>query len=223
METNEANGINNAIDKFFFFGVSSLTKALVFRTLAKQALATHERILAAISGYYSLFHLVMAISYLCPQVLESKRRREIYDTIERSGGLDPSESKSRIRHNEAPCIIKKCRGLEECVSLLEEGKELREYVNYGPRMSIKNGPSFGECRKPEIVDRFIAQLDNCLLKGLKWYQCNSINEGNNTMPVLSLIGQFLDNRELFYMEWCSQEIIEKSKIFLKKIFQELEK
>jgi hypothetical protein len=38
MGKNEASEIKDAIEKFFFFGVSSLAKALVFRTLAKKPL-----------------------------------------------------------------------------------------------------------------------------------------------------------------------------------------
>jgi len=228
MEKNESTEIKDAIEKFFFFGVSSLAKALVFRTLAKQDLENHERILAAISGYYSLFHLAMAVMYLCPQMLKEKRRKEIFDEIKRTGGLDPSEGRYRIRHDEAQQFISECvsKGLnEKCASLVEEAKRLREYVNYGPRMYIKSGfPVFGDCKiRPEIVDNFIAQLDNCLLEGIKWSQSNSISERYSTMLAIGHIGQFLDDPQLFYLDWCSQEIIEKSKNFLEKIFQELKK
>ncbi len=230
MKKNEATEIKDAIEKFFFFGVSSLVKALVFRTLAKQALVTHERILAAISGYYSLFHLAMAIMYLCPQMLKPKRLKEIYKAIENSEGLDPSgriKEFKRINHSEAKEFIKECtsRGLNnKCADLLKEGNELRNYVNYGPRMSIKNGPSFGDCKtKPGIIDEFIDQLDDCLMEGIKWSQNNSKVAGYSTLHALGHIEQFLDNPDLFYIEWCSQDIIEKSKKFLTKIFQELNK
>jgi hypothetical protein len=177
------------------------------------------------SGYYSLFHLVSGIIYLCPQMLEPKRRKEILDAIERTGGLEPSVEKlSRIGHIEAQKFIKKCvrKGFnEKCASLVEEAKKLREYVNYGPRMSIKSGsPVFGDCQiGPEIVDKFIAQLDDCLLEAISWSQINNITQGYSTMLAIGHIGQFLDDPQLFYLDWCSQETIEKSKSFLEKIFQ----
>jgi len=216
-------------NKFFFFGVSSLAKALVFRSLAKQALVTRERILAAISGYYSLFHLAMAIMFLCPQMLNAKRRKEIFDVIEETEGLDPSErikGFKRIDHTEAISFLKKCtsKGFNaKCAHLLEEAKELREYVNYGPRMHVKNGhPIFGDCDKiPELVDNVINQLDGCLLEGIKLLLNNCQFLGFSTLLALEYVEQFLDKPDLFYLKWCSQEMIEKSKIFLAEIFQQI--
>jgi hypothetical protein len=228
MEINETSEIENEIEKLFFFGVSHLAKALVFRTLAKDALEKQESILASISGYYSLFHLAMALIYFCPQILDEKRRKEIIEAIEKTGGLDPSgNKKSRIKHNELPAVINQCvsRGLDKKFpSLLENGRKLREYVNYGPRMFVKNGfPIFGDCKKKREIDEFITQLDGCLMGGIRWAQDNSVNSEYSMMHALGFIGQFFDDPKLFYLEWCSQDGIEKSKKFLEEIFWEFKK
>ena len=108
MENNEATISDDVREKFFWFGVTALSKALVFRTLAKQTFENREYILTSISGYYSLFHLAMAIMYLCPQLLSDKQLKGILKAIEKTGGLDPSEGGYRFRHKEALNFIGKC-------------------------------------------------------------------------------------------------------------------
>lgn len=57
--------------KFLYFGVGSLVKSIIFRTISHHSYKNKDLISAAITGYYSLLHLTLALMYLCHNILIS--------------------------------------------------------------------------------------------------------------------------------------------------------
>jgi hypothetical protein len=213
----------NISSKFFYFGVGSLAKAIIFRTLAHKNLTEGDRITAAISGYYSLFHLGMSLMYFCNEKLFCDQRDRIIKEIENKNGRDPSDT---ISHRMVKNFLKQCvtKGLEDyCLTIFEKGLELRNYVNYAPRMDIKNDyPKFGDCKIViDDLDGFISNLDDAIFKMIAWsYDNSTIEKTSFSKIAVEQIPQFFENEDLFYLKWCNPKVINNSKIFLEKIMKQ---
>lgn len=107
-----------------------------------------------------------------------------------------------------------------CKETFELGLKLREYVNYGPRMSISEGiPKFGDCGiSPQTLDDFISWIDDCIIKAIKWSnQYSTLENTNFTKLAIEQISQFFKNKDLFYLKWCNDKIINDAKLFYDKL------
>lgn len=205
----------NISSKFFFFGVASLTKSIIFRTLAHHSHKNNDLISATISGYYSLLHLAIALMYLCHQILFPEQRNKLMKIID-TEGCDPT---NKIEHNHAINFIKQCihRKLDKIyLDTFKLGKRLREYVNYGPGISFSNNtPIFGDCGiGPENLKDFISSIDNCIINAIQWAIIQSIVEIVSFIRnAIEQIPQFYENEQLFYPKWCNEDILADAKLF----------
>lgn len=194
---------------FYFNAAASLAKTVAFRSLAIQLLRVNERISAVVSAYYSLFHLAITLIYLCPDkidiVLLDKLRAK------RGGGaIDPS---NLITHKSALEFVQRCvqNGLDNKFFLnLDYAKNLREFVNYGPRITINNEtPYFGPCNyTPSDCDKLVWSLDEIIFVVLEWACNNSPLKGALAKSIIGKCYEFFTENDLFYTRWCSRASIE---------------
>jgi hypothetical protein len=209
----------NLFSRLFFFGVASLAKSIIFRSIANQSQKNNDLISATISGYYSLLHMAISLMYFCHKILFPEQRNKLMKIID-TEGCDPTET---IKHEHAINFIKQCvhRNLDRlCLDTFELGKRLREYVNYGPRLSFSNDtPIFGDCGiTPGNLDDFISSIDDCIIKAMQWAK-NHSTTGNFSFIKLAIdqITQFFENKDLFYPKWCNEDILSDAKLFYEKI------
>lgn len=154
---------------FGYNGLASLAKAVAFRSLASEALNANERISSTVCAYYSLLHLAITLIYLCPDKVSVSLLGKLRDE-RRQGEVDPS---TWISHNSALAFVNACikDGLDARLSSsLRDGKTLREFVNYGPRLTITNGQAyFGPCTSRSTdCDRLVSVIDDLFAAALEW-------------------------------------------------------
>jgi hypothetical protein len=207
---------------FGYNALGSLAKAVVFRSLAIQSLRANERISATVSAYYSLLHLAITLIYLCPDKIDASLRDKLR-AKRGQGEIDPSYL---ISHNAALEFIKLCiqDGLDSrFYSQLEYAKKLREFVNYGPRLTINNDtPYFGPCTdQPRDCDKLIFVIEEIFEKAFEWAYAHSPLDGAIAKISVAKCSDFFTQHDLFYMRWCSKPCIEDSLKFIKDLKQKM--
>jgi hypothetical protein len=207
---------------FAYNAFASLAKAVAFRSIAIQSLKANERISATVSAYYSLLHLAITLIYLCPDKVEVTLRDRL--RAERGqGAIDPS---SLISHNSALKFIQRCiqSGLDNrFYAQLEFAKKLREFVNYGPRLTIINDtPNFGPCtNQPGDCNKLISSIDEIFPGALIWACSNSPLNGCIAKEAVLKCSDFFVQPDLFYRQWCSSAGIEESLKFIQALKQNI--
>ncbi|HEC64200.1 MAG TPA: hypothetical protein ENI23_02775 [bacterium] len=207
---------------FYYNGLASLAKSLAFRSMAIYGRKKNERISATVSAYYSLLHLAIALMYFDPNEIEEPLRSSLLNK-RKDGKTDPSKI---IKHDLALQFIKKCtqEGLDRKFSTqFEYAKRFREFVNYGPRITISDGkPSFGPCDdSPGDSDRLVSSLDEIFQAAISWANNNSPLEGVLVKTALSQCEDFFQKPDLFYTQWCSNFSVDTAMLFIKKLIKRL--
>jgi hypothetical protein len=203
---------------FYYNSLGALAKAVAFRSMAIHALNSGERVNATVSAYYSLLHLAFMLMYFFPDKIETTLLAKL-KARRGSGETDPS---SMIKHTDALAFIDECtkEGLDRNVySRLMYAKRLREFVNYGPRVTIKKGmPRFGPCSdRPNDSNNLVQALDDLIPATLKWAYTNGALDGVLVLTALSQCSDFFKQRDLFYTQWCSRESNETALKFLEQL------
>jgi hypothetical protein len=183
---------------FAYNAMASSAKAVAFRSLAIQALKTNERINATVCAYYSLLHLAITLIYLCSDKIEAGLRNKIR-AKRGQGGTDPSKL---ILHDSALKFVKLCvqDGLDDrFYSQPKDAKDLREFVNYGPRLTINDGtPVFGPCaHQPEDCNGLISVIDEIFAAALEWAGRHSPLGGAIAKMALAKCSDFFIQPDLF--------------------------
>jgi hypothetical protein len=179
--------------------------------------------LKVISSYYSLFHMGIFAIYTCSQADKYNciKNKKLPNLIEASvnKGEDPTR---RIKH-EYVCEFLNARGeeLKEISSKLRRLKEIREYINYG--FSVKCGP---ECINiedttylPTHAQEMMSELEDSLIKLLKWSVINGADEGIWPQYIFSDNGvyKYFYPKTGLYLGWLGEEELKMGLEFSKKL------
>ncbi|HEX7318565.1 MAG TPA: hypothetical protein VF297_31950 [Pyrinomonadaceae bacterium] len=203
---------------FWVNATGALAKSVAFRSMALQSLKGNDRVGATISAYYSLLHLAIALMYLRPDKVEDKLR-EMLLRAHNGGAEDPSKL---IQHRDALGFIEECLkdGLDvKFFEQLTSAKELREHVNYGPRVTWGADVIYvGPCSfRPEACDQLVTSLDEVIQYSVAWAHEHSADGGRwSTMAVIAC-QQYFYKPDLFYAGWCSESCIASAREFLKRL------
>lgn len=208
---------------FGYNAIASLAKAVAFRSLAIQSLKANERISATVSAYYSLLHLAITLIYLCPDKIKTSLR----DKLRAKRGQGETDPSYLIKHEYALEFVKICLqdGLDSrFYSLLLSAKKLREFVNYGPRLTFNNEtPYFGPCTdQPKDCDKLVPQIDEIFPSALKWAHIHGPLRGTFAKMAVVKCSDFFVQHDLFYRQWCSKACIEDSLNFIKDLEKKMD-
>lgn len=208
---------------FGYNALASLAKAIAFRSLALQALKTNERISATVCAYYSLLHLAITLIYFCPQYVDTV----LLDKLRAKRGTGEIDPSNIISHKSAIEFVKSCvqYGLNSNFhSQLERAKNLREFVNYGPRLTIDNDtPYFGPCNdRPQDCDSLISSVTDVFPLALEWASLRSPLDGTVLKISISKCSDFFIQPDLFYKQWSSLACIENCLEFIKELEDKLD-
>jgi hypothetical protein len=203
---------------FSYNAMASLAKGIAFRSIAIRSLKENEHISATITAYYSLLHLAITLIYLCPHKIDNDLR----DRLRAKRGQGETDPSDLITHKRALEFIRECTvaGLDSEFQLkLEKTKNLREFVNYGPRLTIISGaPYFGPCNyNPLDCHNIISRLDDIFAQALGWVCKNSLLNGAFAATAIALCDQFFLKPDLFYRQWCSSGSLEASIEFVNQL------
>jgi hypothetical protein len=128
-----------------------------------------------------------------------------------------------ITHSDAIKFVKKrCKedGLDKALLKdINTAKRLREFVNYGPRITVQNGqPYFGPCDlHPDSVDRLVISLDGIFRSVLAWARAKAVAQGALLKDALSLSPSLFRHEEPFYDRWCSPASVDRATTFLDEL------
>ena len=192
------------------------TKALVFAAEARVAISERNNLWAAIAGYYSLFHLSIALMFMAPHLVAHSLLGKLVRN--RDDGLaDPTGS---ILHRHLPEFLKGCEaaGLPPRLrGQLAAAKRIREdYVNYGPRSVWRHGkPTFlTHGMRPSDARRVVLSIPPLLRRSLRWAHAQHDDSYIIVVAVTAAIPWFLRNSDLHYSRWCSPKVLAEAEALL---------
>jgi len=198
----------------YAWALGSMTRALFFYGQAVSE--KKNKILCAISAYYSLFHLTMAIGLLCPSLIPDKDLKDINERLE--GGLTDPSSHLSHKKMKAWMNIFIQKGLpKDLLHALETAEMIRSFVNYGPRTKWEGGDIIiNTCKTtPETLDRLVDKLPELIEHFITWGCKNGENNGIWVESALSR-AEFPAN---FYKEWSTPKVVNIWHKFRKKLIK----
>jgi hypothetical protein len=212
--------------EFFYNAVAHFAKSLAYRSVAHESLRDDERLAATICGYYSLFHLALTVMYLLPEKMagiKGRGNRELLSELvsHRKGGK--KDPRKEIPHTSAVKFIEaRVRdGLPARVpKLFADAQRLREFVNYGPDITIDGevpifASSMGKCVE---ADKLIGDLDDAIVATVMWlHSAGAQAEMFLSKNLLNSCEEFFQGTSKFYPRWCSHRAIDSARLFLRSI------
>jgi hypothetical protein len=196
----------------------SFAKAIIFAAEARISLKAGQYIWASISSYYSLFHLTISIMFMVPTLIKQDDLTRLITTL-RQGASDPTYL---IKHSDVSDFLKVCEsdGLTNSFRMqLKESKNLREFVNYKPRVEWQGGKLIfrSKAYKPIDVTNAVNSLESLLAEALLW--ASKQGEAAKLVAMVSAfsIHQFLNQNDLLYKEWCTPEVLEGAESIRQKL------
>lgn len=203
---------------FYYNGLASFAKSVAFRSMAIHALSGNERISATVSAYYSLLHLAIMLMYFFPDKIETS----LFNDLKARRGSGETDPSNIIKHTDALNFIEERtnEGLNRNFYIrLKSAKRLREFVNYGPRLTIERGnPRFGPCNdRPSDSNNLVQSLDDIIQNTMQWAYTNGSLNGVWVLTALSQCPDFFRQHDLFYTQWCSSGSNETSVKFLEQL------
>ena len=187
------------------WAVGSIGRALLFYGHAVSA--RDNRVLSSIAAYYSLFHLSMFILCLTPHLLSPSQRRRINNAL-RQGQRDPSP---QISHRMIDSFLDLCAGNGlpgTFPSVVREARQLREFANYGPRVTYKPDEIFIYSSEfpPAAVTRIVNQLHSLFRDVVLWLCVASVDGGIWVPIALEQAGKFFAMSGPPYKDWVPSRV-----------------
>jgi len=178
--------ITETSSDLLFHSDAGLAVAKAAAHLADSALLAEGGCLtsASVAAYYGLFHLGLAVMWIVPGSLDDRLRDDL-ERIRREGAGLPDKTISHDKmRGYLTAVFKAQSGVDlgALGSLFCSAKELREFVQYGPRVTYEGGQSYvGPCHLTHSIarrlindanDSFVATLTTihplCTYKGAAW-------------------------------------------------------
>jgi hypothetical protein len=200
--------------RFWVEAEVATAKSAVFLAFAEEEADRGDLIPAAWSAFYSVFHLSLALMWLLPQHIEAI-------------GLDVAAIQDAGEELPSPKIT--CERIKKFLmrspfdvlphklsKLFEDAKELREFANYGPRVTYDNqGPVIGPCSLlPRDVRYLVGKVREAFNDTLKWALPQTADDGELGATVVDKAADMLDQAQFPFKSWCSTGVREKAKALL---------
>lgn len=213
---------------FAFDGFSALIKSSLFRSSALFILKTNEVLNALISSYYSLFHFGIFLVYFNPEKSISSHAFLLKLKNYRERGIDPQKE---ITHKRLILILNEI-GFEGLSEKLSYGKTLREFYNYGPRVTLdENGQVyFGNPIKTQEKDKIFPENCRVFIKSIDRIICNEFKshlQNTSDLQRYVLLGlwnqldTYLNDEALHLKNLYSDQTRMSAKNFLLKLEKQL--
>jgi hypothetical protein len=197
---------------------AAFAKAIIFAAEAKVANKSRHFIWAAIACYYSLFHLTISLMFMVPRLIDQKKLLKLINDRQ-EGASDPTVL---IQYWELDGFLRNCesRGLTDRLrKQLRKSKELREFVNYKPRIEWQDESLIfrTKAHRPTDVQNVLASVESLLGESLVWGKQQE--ESSELVALVSVfsIKQFLTQDDLMYKVWCPSEVLDEAELIRLKL------
>lgn len=203
---------------FLIQAQAAYAKAVAFRAEATVAIATRTEIWAAVAGYYSLFHLSIALMFILPEFVDPPLLRKLVEGRGR-GARDPTD---RIKHAALPRFLESCEqnGLPPNLrALLGELKRLREFANYEPRVVWRDDTPTFLTRKhsPDEVRQAVGRSAALFAEVIRWAHDQPFSDNWRAAVPILLLDDFFTKQDLFFTQWCRPEVIHEARRFTSEL------
>lgn len=197
---------------FWIQAQASYAKALVFLAEATVAQQNKNYIWASVSLYYSLFHLSLALVFICPHRVKPSLFEKLLER-RRGGAADPTRV---IRHGDIPEFLRGCEVdslTPELRNSFERAQELRKFVNYGPRIVWRKKQAFFlACEhEPLELDGLLDGLEAVFGQVIDWASKRAAPAGDLGIIASATAKDFLTRSDLLYPKWCSPAVMEHAR------------
>lgn len=204
----------------YYWSLQAISRALRFYAEATRQLEKGRSpgyVLAAVGGYYSLFHLGIFLACSAPQLLRPGLRKKLVDWFDH--GKDPSRAP---KHTEVEDFLRDCQAHQlkkSVLELFEKAQELRNFVNYGP--DLKYTPQrefrvFNREHHPDECRTVVESLPEAFVDAVEWACHKGISDGALVPPALKdAAAYFTENKDgpPYYSEWSSAKVLARAEKF----------
>jgi hypothetical protein len=219
---------SHAMDKeevkiiFYVEASVGLAKSSVFLSTAEEDLIRGDLVSAAISGYYSIFHLTLALMWLFADELPKTVLDRLME-IRKKGNELPS---SEVTHTNAQRFLcdgqLKLSNKKELCFLFRKTQDLREFANYGPRVTWKDGhPFIGPCHfSIDQVKELVPKLRPAFISTVKLATPATAIDGDLGKIVLRQATALLTHKQFPFSTWSSEKIQKEALTLLSTLYDE---
>ena len=200
--------------RFWVEAVVATAKSAVFLATAEEETNRGDLIPAAWSAFYSVFHLSLALMWLLPQHLATTGLNVA--AIQDAGEELPNRKITQQRIKKF-LVSGPFDGLPHKLGkLFEDAKKLREFANYGPRVTYDNEePVVGPCSLlPRDVRYLVREVREAFSDTLKWALPQTALGGELGAIVVDDAAAMLDQPQFPFTSWCSPCVKENAKALL---------
>jgi hypothetical protein len=224
-ETVTLDGVQVIRNEFFYWWESGLQKAVVFAALAKRHLADGLLIPAAISFYYFMFHLSLVMLLMDPERSTRDVQRMLLNKLQQTPGADPTKE---VRHNHVEKFLLAAQGnglvSERFVQVFQGAQEVREFVNYAPRVQVGRDVIWQSIRHTSYqsyLRAFFGGIDAMIEEFGRW----TFNWGRPTADWILIAAtpepDFLSDPQFMYVAWCPEDIIQDAQAIRSRLAEQL--
>ena len=211
--------------QFFFEAAVATAKSSVFILTAEDEAQRGEFLPAAISTYYSLFHLSLGMMWMFADQLP----RNILDKlteVRKKGDALPSSAISHKMVERFLCEDQlKLSNAKSLGALFRRAQELRNFANYGPRVTFTGKqPFIGPCDlSTEDVQKLVNQIKLEFTNTLRLACPETALDGTLGRSVIDQAIDLLNRSEFPFMNWSSKTVHEQALRLLSDLRDELKK
>jgi len=209
--------------RFYVEAAVGIAKSSMFLTTAEDQVVRGEFMSATISAYYAIFHLSLALMWLFADQLPEKIMSIISDLRDKGNEL-PS---SNITHSSVEKFLcdgqLKLSNTKVLCKLFRRAQELREFGNYGPRVtwSGKN-PVVGPCHLSiGDVKALVNEIRPAFIETMRIAGPKTALDGTLGRIVLDQSIEIMTRPAFPFLNWTTPQIYKEALDLLKTVHTEL--
>ena len=211
-ELKDASGEEYRASIFAIQASAAFVKAIIFTAEARVANKSRQFIWAAIASYYSLFHLTISLMFAAPKLIKQQKLNKLITDYEK--GADPTYL---ITHRELEDFLRNCesQGLtDQLRKQLLRSRELREFVNYKPRIEWQDEKIIFRTKAYKLTDlqNVLETIEPLLTESLLWVMKQDESSELVTHVSVILVRYFLIQDDLLYKDWCPIQVLDEAEL-----------
>lgn len=209
--------------RFYVEASVGIAKSSVFLTTSEDEVKRGEFMSATISAYYSIFHLSLAVMWLFADQLPQSVLTKVTELRDEGNELPSAD----LTHRSVEKFL--CDGQLRLSNttilckLFRRAQELREFGNYGPRVTWSgNTPIVGPCNiSISDVKNLVSELRTAFSETIKIAAPQTGFDGTLAPIVLHQSLDLMKRPEFPFINWVSPQVHKEALELLQKVYDEI--